>query len=269
MQIAFVLLLFMLLAGWLLFFQWRSVFRPGRAPGPSPADTGLRYEELFFVSEDDVTLRGWWVPHDQARGTILLLNGNAGNLHDRVELIRDLAKLGANVFAFEYRGYGRSRGWPTEQGTYRDARAAYEVVRARHGDAESPPILLLGISLGGAVAVQLALDRPVRGLVVENTFTSIAAMARLRYPAFPLDRLLVFRYDSLAKVSSLRVPLLVAHSANDEVIPYAMGQALYEAAPGPKRFERLSGIHSEIGWRTNPGYWQAVEEFADRVLPRL
>jgi pimeloyl-ACP methyl ester carboxylesterase len=117
-----------------------------------------------------------------------------------IDLARDLHRLRVNVFLFDYRGYGRSKGWPTEQGTYRDARAAYEVVRARYADAEQPPVIVYGASLGGAIAVQLALDKPVRGLILEGAFTSTIDVGRHLYPLLPVRLVVRYRYDALSRI---------------------------------------------------------------------
>ena len=249
------------------YFEWRNVYYPSRELLATPEEAGLDFEEVDFITEDGRLLYGWWIPHPQARGTVIHCHGNAGNIGDRVELAGDLHRLRVNVFLFDYRGYGLSRGLPTEKGTYADVRAAYEVARARHNDSDAPPIVVHGQSLGGAVAIQLALDKPVRGLVIESTFTSVAEMARRLYPRLPLHRLVRFRYDSLAKISRVSAPKLFAHSRTDDLIPFEMGRRLFEAAPEPKEFVALTGGHNEAGWHTSPDYWLALQRFVDRVLP--
>ncbi|MBU1908719.1 MAG: alpha/beta hydrolase [Verrucomicrobia bacterium] len=255
-------------AAWayLRYFEWKNVYKPSRLLETTPASVQLEYEEVAFVSEDGRLLAGWWIPHPRARGTILHCPGNSGNMGDRLYLAVDYHRLGVNAFLFDYRGYGRSRGLPTERGTYRDARAAYEVVRARHGDVEEPPVVVHGISLGAAVAIQLSLDKPVRGLIVESAFTSIRDMGERLYPWLPIRWLSGFRYDSMAKVPRLRVPILFAHSREDERTPFEFGQRLYEAAPAPKQMVSLLGLHGEAGWNRTPAYWRAVQDFQDRGL---
>lgn len=247
---------------WLFFrfFEWRSMYYPGRHIAFTPADAGLVYEDVSFLAEDDARLHGWWIAADHAPGTLIVCHGNAGNMGDRVGLAADLHRLGLNLFMFDYRGYGRSRGIPTEKGTYKDARAAFEVVRSRYQDTETPPIAVFGRSLGGGVAVQLALDRPVRALVVENTFTSTMDMARHLYPWLPTS-LCRFRYDSLSKVGRLRVPKLFAHALHDEVVPFSLGEALFARAAEPKAMVQLRGGHNDTGWATTPGYWETLSRF--------
>ncbi len=264
-----VVTVIILLAGvytYLRYFEWANLYHPARAIAATPADFGLEFEEITFVSEDGAQLNGWWIPAENARGTILHCHGNAGNIGDREWLAADLHRLGVNVFLFDYRGYGKSRGLPTEQGTYRDARAAYEVVRAKYEDADNPPVVLHGQSLGGAVAIQLALDKPVRGLVVESTFPSTVEMGRVLYPALPVNLLCRYHYDSLPKVEKLKIPKLFAHSRQDDMIPFALGRQLFERASEPKEFVELSGGHNESGWNASPEYWTALGRFVTNVL---
>lgn len=249
------------------YFEWKNVYFPTRELESTPKDAGLEFEEVRFITEDARLLFGWWIPHPQARGTILHCHGNAGNIGDRVWLAADLHRLGVNVFLFDYRGYGQSRGLPTEKGTYADARAAFEVVRAMHNDSDAPPVVVHGQSLGGAVAIQVALDKPVRGLVVESSFTSVTDMAKHLYPGLPLHWVVRYRYNSLEKVARVQVPKLFAHSPADDLVPFDMGRRLFEAASEPKEFVELVGGHNEAGWATAPHYWKTLERFIARVLP--
>lgn len=250
----------------LRWFERRSLYAPSRAIEATPADEGLAFEEVTFVTEDARVLHGWWIPHPAARGTILYCHGNASNIGNRIGVARDLHRLRVNVFLFDYRGYGRSKGLPTEQGTYRDARAAYEVVRARHEDAEAPPVIVHGASLGGAIAVQLALDKPVRGVVLEGAFTSTVDVGRRLYPFLPVRLLARYRYDALSRIPGVTVPKLMAHSRDDQVIPFDLGERLFEAAAEPKSFVELAGPHDEASWNNTPAYWTEMERFVTRVL---
>ena len=248
------------------YFEWKNLYYPAGFLESSPSAVGLPFENITFVTEDGRTLHGWWIPHETARGTIIHCHGNAGNIGDRVWIAADLNRLGVNVFLFDYRGYGLSRGLPTEKGTYLDARAAYEVVRAKYGDAENPPVIVHGQSLGGAVAIQLALDKPVRGLIVESSFSSVPDMARILYPGLPFWRVCSFRYDSLKKIPLIRIPKLFSHSCGDDLVPFDLGKKLFEQAAPPKQFVQLTGGHNEAGWPTSPAYWQAIEQFVTSVF---
>jgi fermentation-respiration switch protein FrsA (DUF1100 family) len=248
------------------YFEWKNFFVPHRDLIGTPKDMGLEFEEVSFVSEDGKLLNGWWVPHPEARGALIYCHGNASNLGDLPGIIAELHRLRVNIFAFDYRGYGKSRGIPTEQGLYRDARAAFEVVRARYADDDQPPIIVYGHSLGGAVAIQLALDKPVRGVIVEGTFSSSIDMGRVMYPTMPVHWILHYRFDSLSKVGSLRIPKLFAHTRQDEVVPYELGRKLFEAAPEPKRFVELPGEHNTASWIQSRETWQVLETFVNGVL---
>lgn len=250
-----------------VFFEWHNVFKPTRKLTTTPKDAGLDYEDIDFVADDGKLLHGWWIPHPAATGTLLYCHGNAENLSGRVDLCADLHRLPVNIFIFDYRGYGRSRGIPTERGLYRDARAAYEVVRARHDDSETPPVILYGASLGGAVAMQLALEKHIRGLVIECSFTSVQDMGRSLYPWLPVALITRMRFDSLSKIGQVAAPLLISHSLEDQLIPYEMGQRLFQAARGEKTFVRLNGGHDEAGWNDTPAYWTELEKFVRHCLP--
>ncbi len=250
-------------------FEWSQLYHPKTPLVGSPADADLDYEDVEFVAEDAVRLHGWWIPAASARGTLLYCHGNGDHIGDLLPVAALLHGLGLNVFLFDYRGYGRSRGWPTERGTYRDARAAFECARARHGDADAPPVVALGRSLGGAVAAQLALDRPLRGLILESTFASTAAMGRRLYPWLPAERLCRFRYDTLSKIGRITIPTLIAHSPGDGLIPMEQARALFDRSAGrPKRFVELEGLHHEAGLELSRAYREALMAFLDDTLPQ-
>ncbi len=247
-------------------FEHRATFAPSRVVDRTPADAGLDYEEVEFFAEDAVRLHGWWIPHPQARGTVLYCHGNGANIANRVDLCADLHRWGVNVFIFDYRGYGKSKGWPTEQGVYRDARAAFEVVRARYEDAEHPPVVVYGTSLGGTIAAQVAMDKPVKGLVIEASFPNTLEVGRRLYPWLPVRLVARYRFDAAAKLAQSTLPKLLASSREDDLIPYELGVRLYEAAAEPKEFVELRGPHDEGGWNLVPAYARAWERFLLRTL---
>lgn len=254
----------LLLYGALRFLEWKMIYFPRVEIEATPDLLGLKFEDITFITEDGVKLNGWWIPHPQALGTLIHCHGNAGNIGHRVELAARLHQLGVNVFLFDYRGYGKSRGWPSERGLACDARAAYEFVRAQYGDEERPPILLHGQSLGGAVAARLAVEKQVRGLILESTFTSVPDMARALYPGLPLYRLVTTRFDTLGRVAQLGLPKLIAHSPDDEVVPFAMGRRLFAAAAPPKQFVALAGGHNDGLW--TPDYERALHVLVAQTL---
>lgn len=252
----------------MLAFERRLIYFPFRAMERQPGTLGLSHEEARMVAEDGVGLHAWFLPIAGARRTVLVCNGNAGNMSYRLDRAREMQRrLGVSVLLFDYRGYGRSEGSPDEHGTYRDARAAYRYAVDARG---VPPqdLVLFGESLGSAVAVQLALERPAGALILESPFTSIPDMARAAYPFLPpVGPLIRTRYETLAKVPQLALPLLVLHGEQDEIVPFAQGRRVFEAAGGKKRFFAIPGAgHNDTYLRGGEAYWRALREFLDSVL---
>jgi hypothetical protein len=245
-------------------FETRLIYFPFRRLEVTPRDLGLRFEEARLVAEDGTALHGWFLPVEGSRYTILVCHGNAGNISHRLDRALLMhAKLKTDVFLFDYRGYGLSEGAPDEQGTYRDARAALRYLITGRG-IDRANLIVFGESLGAAVALQLALEEPARALVLEAPFTSIGDMARSAFPFLPLGRLLRTRYDNLAKVGGLRMPLLILHGDRDNTVPFAQGRRLFEAAPEPKQFFAIPGAsHNDTYVVGGDAYWQAWREFLD------
>jgi uncharacterized protein len=221
------------------------LYFPSRALTRTPAAAGLAFEDLALDAEDGVRLHGWWIPAPGPRaGHLLYCHGNGGNVADRVAHAALLARLGFDVLLFDYRGYGRSAGAPGEAGTYRDARAARRALLARPG-VDAGAVVYLGESLGGAIALALALEHPPAGLILQSTFTSVRDMARLHYPFIPTP-VVPDAYPSLRRIPALRAPLLVLHGDRDELVPADHGRALFAAAPEPKRLRVFPGAGHDV-----------------------
>ncbi|HET7291119.1 MAG TPA: alpha/beta hydrolase [Vicinamibacteria bacterium] len=247
----------------MLAFERSLIYFPDRALPFSPRGLGLRFEEARLRAEDGVSLDAWHLPFEGARFTFLVCNGNAGNMAyrlDRARLIQ--SRIGASVLLFDYRGYGRSEGRPDEAGTYKDARAAYAFLVERKGLLPEA-VILFGESLGAAVATQLALERPAAALILESPFTSIPDMARAAYPFLPpVGPLIRTRYETLAKVPLLRLPVLVLHGDRDEIVPFAQGRRVFEAAPEPKSFFAIPDAgHNDTYLAGGDAYWSALDVF--------
>ncbi|MDD2236114.1 MAG: alpha/beta fold hydrolase [Kiritimatiellae bacterium] len=254
--------------GLLHVFAWARLYHPHRRIEQTPAEAGLNFEEITLVTADDCRLNAWWLPNPEACVTVLMCHGNTGNMGDCLPRIADLHAMGAHVLLFDYRGYGKSRGLPTERGLCRDAAAAYEWLRTtQYDNAEQPPIILFGHSLGGAVAVKTAVDKPVAGLILESTFTSIREIALVLYPFIPpwAVRFINQRFDSLSRIASVQAPILIAAASEDTLVPEAMGRRLFEHAREPKQFCELSGDHITSGWRLTPAFGEAVTEMIQAV----
>jgi len=242
------------------------VFLPAKHPAGNWMPQGLVFEEARFESADGTRLHGWYVPHDRARAVVLFCHGNAGNVTHRADVLRTLHdRVGVSVMIFDYRGYGRSEGTPSEAGTLADARAARAWLARRTQRAEKE-IVLLGRSLGGGVAVDLAAADGAAGLVLESTFPSIPEVAASHFPWLPARPLMRTRFDSLAKIGDYHGPLLQSHGDADTTIPYKLGRRLFDAANEPKQFVTIpGGGHNDP---QTPEYYAALIAFLDRLSPR-
>ena len=237
----------------------------GRGLVATPAAIGLRYEEVQLRTEDGVPLHGWLISAPETtrqapRRTLLFFHGNAGNISHRLDSLRIFAELGLDVFIFDYRGYGRSGGSPSEEGTYRDATAAWHWLTRERG-LDPRQVVLFGRSLGAAVAVELATRTDPAGLIVESAFTSVPDLGAELYPFLPVRLLSRYRYDNLGRIASVRVPVLVVHSRGDEIIPFRQGQALFSAAREPKQFLELQGGHNDGFLASEAAYRRGLAEF--------
>ena len=213
------------------------IYFPPRFPEgfPSPRTYQGEVEDLWLLTADGVRINAFYHSNPASKQVLLWFHGNAENIGYGLEHLRSLAKIGVNILAVDYRGYGRSEGKPDEAGVYLDADAAYDyLIQQRHFRAQD--IFIYGHSLGGAVAINLASRRPCGGLIVQSSFTTARAMAR-RVFAIPLIEYVVkSRFDSLHKIRDVHAPILIVHGTRDEVVPIEMGQQLFQAAPEPKRF---------------------------------
>ncbi len=256
-------------------------FRPERGFFITPDRLGLEYEDVIFRAPDGTGLHGWFIPTrpssessdpetaERARHkpvTIIFMHGTGGNISHRAENAAALnSRLGANVFLFDYRGYGRSSGEPTEDGTYLDAEAAFETI-CRRPDVDSSRIMLFGHSLGGAVAIELArnLGSRIYGLVVESSFTTGKDVAKLLLPIVP-DNAVPDFYNSLSKIGQVEAPVLITHAEKDSLLPPAMGKALYAAANDPKTFYLVpKADHADIYQVGGKEYFQQIQDFVAR-----
>ncbi len=227
-------------------FQSRLVYFPqmGREIEATPLAYGLAFEQVTLDTDDGERLAAWWVPREPAAGIVLMFHGNAGNISHRLDYLRMFNRLGYASLIVDYRGYGQSTGSPSEQGTYRDAEAAWNWLTRKRGVA-SGDIILLGESLGGAVAAWLAARVEPRGLVLASTFTSVPELGAQVYPFLPVRMISRFSYDTREAVQAVNAPILIAHSRDDDIIPFAHGKALFEAAREPKRFLEMRGGHND------------------------
>ena len=257
--------LYLLLLLLLRVFEPRLIYFPGnqRTLQSPPASLGLPIQRVEFPTDDGVTLVAWAIRSASDSGFWLLMcHGNAGNLSefDRPLHYAGLTRLGLNLFAFDYRGYGESGGTPTEDGLYRDAQAAYRYLREKQGVAPDR-IIVFGHSLGSAVAVDLVSRVPVAGLILDGALTSAVERGRELYPYIPVRWIAGSRFNSLEKIPKVKVPKLFLHAKGDEVIPLSHGRRLYAAAPEPKMFVELQGGHGDAFDTDSARYYGSIAQF--------
>jgi uncharacterized protein len=245
--------------------QDRLVYFPMRALEATPRAIGVDYEDVWLTTEDGVRLHGWFAAAPGARATVLFLHGNGGNISHRLERIEIFRRLGLSAFLIDYRGYGSSGGRPSEQGTYRDARAAWDYLTGTRGLA-AVDIIVYGESLGGAVATHLAAERTAGAVIVESSFTSLPDLGAEVYPWLPVRWISRYVYPSARNLARVHSPVLVIHSRRDEIVPFHHGQALYAAAHEPKAFLEIRGSHNDGPQASGSLYVDGLDRFLRRVL---
>jgi len=266
LQLLFVLVpAYLILVGYVMVRESSFVYFPDeRAVPEPPTSLALRHEDVAFSASDGTGLTGWIVrATDDSSGIWLLVcHGNYGNIGagGRPEFYASARDAGLNVFAFDYRGYGKSEGKPSEAGLYDDAQSAYGFLR----DAVGVPagrIVLFGQSLGSGVAIELATRVPAAGVIVEAAYTSVVDRGQELYPFLPVRWIAKNRFASIDKVARVAMPKLFLHSADDELIPIAHGRRLFAAASEPKRFVQVRGAHMEAAYTDRDVYFGAVRDF--------
>lgn len=256
-------------------FQSRLVFFPDTARefSATPQTYGLAFESAQIRTVDGETLHGWWIPAEggsaagrsAARGIVLLFHGNAGNISHRIDYAQMFNRMGYACLLVDYRGYGKSSGSPSEEGTYQDALAAWNWLQSR--GAKPGDVVIAGESLGGGVASWLAAQHAPRALLLMSAFTSIPELAAKIYPFLPVRLISRISYDNLANLRRIKAPVLIAHSRGDEVVPFAHGEALYAAAGEPKQFLELQGSHNTGFIFAREDWVRAVEKFLEQQRP--
>ncbi len=252
--------------GALLYFaQGSFVFVRGGSVWRTPGDLGWQYEDVT-VPVDGETTHGWLVPSDRPRGVVLFSHGNAGTIADRLETVDVFRKLGFDVLVYDYGGYGRSTGRPSESRCHADVRAMWDyLTKVREIPAER--IVLFGRSIGAAPAVDLAVEHTPGAVIIESAFLSAVRMGRETYPIYPVGLLMRHRFESDRKIGDVAVPKLFIHSPDDEVVPYRHGRTLFELAREPKAFLDIEGSHNG-GWlASSERYRKGLSDFLDAIFP--
>ncbi|MCM8813400.1 MAG: alpha/beta hydrolase [Candidatus Omnitrophica bacterium] len=243
-----------------IFLEQKGLYHPYKEIPETPQNVGIAFEDVHFKTADGQTLNGWFVPAPGARLTVVYCHGNAGNITHRLHKVKFFHEMGLNFFIFDYRGYGKSTGKPSEQGLYLDAQAAYDYAVSR-SDVDKERIIVYGKSLGGPVAAELCVRRKARALVLEGSFASVALRAQELYPFLPMNLLITQKYETMVKVKGLTIPKLIAHARQDEVISFRHAERLFAAAAEPKQLLPFDGGHNDDVYVTSAAYRAELEKF--------
>ncbi|MFC1534070.1 alpha/beta hydrolase [Thermodesulfobacteriota bacterium] len=237
------------------------IFFPQSSYDFTPEGLHLDYKDVHFNSVDGVKLHGWFFPLNREYPVVLFCHGNAGNISHRLDNIRLILERKIQVFIFDYRGYGKSAGSPSEKGIYMDGQAAYDyLVNKEHIAPEN--IVLFGRSLGAAVAIDMALQNDVRSVIIESGFVSTKDMAKSMFLFNIISFILPPNYNNLEKIAHIRVPKLIIHGEDDEIVPFRMGKSLFHASKEPKYFFPLKGAgHNDTYIVGGEKYFQIITSF--------
>jgi fermentation-respiration switch protein FrsA (DUF1100 family) len=243
--------------------QTKYVFYPSRKVIDNPGDLNLHFDDVLLETQDGETISCWYIPSGGYEGSgkvVLFSHGNAGNIGDRLGTIEVFHKMGYDVMVYDYRGYGASTGSPTEEGTYLDALAVWNYVK---GDKGIPPekIVIFGRSLGGGISAWLAEQARPGALIIESSFLSAADMAKKMFPYLPVKLLCRYKYSTVDRIKNIDCPVVIAHSPDDEMIPFKHGQKLYKLAGQPKMFVEMSGGHNAGGLDIDTDYQKRLAAF--------
>lgn len=259
----------------LYFGQSNMVFMPSKDVLETPKSIGLKFEDIQLTTKDNVNLSAWFVPakdnNSIGKAVILFCHGNGGNIGNRVSYLPIFKDLGLATFLFDYRGYGKSEGQPSEEGTYKDVEAAWQYLTQ---ERKIPPqkIIIYGESLGGAIASYIAQttaqqnpQNSAAGLILASTFTSISDRAAELYPFLPIRLLSKFSYNSIERLPNIKIPVLIIHSTEDEIIPFPHGEKNFQVANAPKKLVKLRGDHNGGFLDSSETYRNGINEFTQKI----
>ena len=246
------------------FYQGSLVFVPTVGdPHKTPEEIGLKFEDLILESEEE-KIHAWYVPAEEDKGTVLFCHGNAGNLGHRLSTIRIWNQLGLNILLFDYQGFGKSSGSPSEEACYEDVEACYKWLE--ENGKLSKPFIIHGRSLGGGVASWAAINFSCDALILESTFTSIPDMGAHYYPFLPISLISSISFNTEERLKDFNKPLLILHGKSDEIIPFEMG--LKMAGQKHSDFLEMQGGHND-GFLVTPKYIPTLESFVEKLRVSL
>ncbi len=251
----------MLLFLFIRLFEKSNLYFPMSSIEATPESIGLDYEKISLMTSDGIMIAGWFIQSKKPRATLLFCHGNAGNISHRLEKIRILNRLDLNILIFDYRGYGRSEGSPSEHGLYIDAETAYRyLINIKKISPEM--IVVFGESLGAAVAVDLAYKHYLGGIIIEGGFPSVRDMAKKLFPFIP-GFVYKNRFDSLKKIKHIKSPKLIFHSLEDEIVPFELGEKIFRTAVEPKKLIKLQGGHNDAFMSSYDIFVEEIDSFIE------
>lgn len=255
---------YLLVIGLMTILQNKLIFHPSVFMVDTPETLGVPWSEHFIPAEDGIDLHGWLLENPDADYTVVFSHGNAGNISGRLSLAKTIYDAGASVFLYDYRGFGKSDGSPTERTLYRDANALISYLDREVG-ISAGDMIFYGRSLGGPVAAFMASEHSGAGLVLDSSFTNIKAIAKEVMPIIPSFLIqATFPTDEYLKKSN-GTPLMIMHSVEDELIGFHHGEELYEIADQPKTIVELRGGHNDSFFVSKDSYEAGWENFIEAL----
>ena len=245
-----------------LFTEEAKLYLPDKRVTLTPHNIGLNYDDLYFKTEDGQSLNGWFIPAQGAQITLLYCAGRGGNMSSNLVNIKFFNSMRMNVFVFDYRGFGNSSGSPSEQGLYKDARAAYDFLVTR-SDINQDKIVAYGKSLGAPVAADLCLNRKVAAMVLEGSFPSLRTYVSDLGGFLPLQWLVSEKFDTIARIKKIHIPKLIVHGMDDDVVPFPEGRFLFNEAALPKEFLPYDGGHDDDIFVTSDTFRDRLNNFLE------
>ncbi len=233
---------YLILIALMYIFQSKLIYFPFTEINVTPKNIGLEYESITFESNDKTKLHAWYIEKKDAKTTLFFLHGNGGNISHRLDSIKIFNSLGMNLFIFDYRGYGKSKGKANEQNTYDDAKSAWDYL-LKNKNIKEKDVIIFGRSLGGAIAAKLGSQLKPKAIILESTFSTIKEFASDVYPFFP-EFLISFEYETIKYLKDIDYPILIIHSKNDNIIPFKHAEAIFKNANEPKTFVKINGNHN-------------------------
>jgi hypothetical protein len=245
------------------YIENKAIYFPDKELEYTPKILNLNFENIYLKTQDRVEIHGWFIPSSKANYTLLFCHGNAGNIAHRLEKISIFHNLGLNIFIFDYRGYGESKGRPSEKGLYLDLNCVYDYL-VNQRKIPSKKIILYGESLGSAVVIDLASYKKIGGIILEGSFSSGKDLAKEIYPFLP-SFFFSDKFNSLSKINKIDAPKLFIHSKDDEIIPIKYAKKLFYHAKEPKYFVEIEGDHNGAFVISKDKYISAIDSFIEKL----